>query len=813
MGTHDFVIMAQGRTKKLDRLLLVFLIVYLSIFRFAFANAEEFVIRDFIISSSKWPDCSSLQTFGASCARLENASDPEKKAISIWKNIQKITVVGRPPREPAYGNFYIISPIKLLNVYGVHWCDGLSRIMTMTWRALGYRADKLYYFGHTLADCAWRDADGILRWHLFDVSQHWFVYNRSGTHIATAKELSLDHSLLFFPSKTPIPSAPSLVQPSYVHAGHLKLPSHKMGLSLRAGEKITFLWDNIKKPYLDLYKRKNRRQRGPYKITYGNGILEYHVPSRGAYGTFEFSIPYVISDAWIEANITKNNPKTIIEFSISTDGGRHWKNVWTTGDSIGTTKTGKINICTKFDPNKRREIRKITPFGRYNFLFRYKINKFCERADDIINSLKVNIVFQHNIFSLPMLMPGENTINLKGKLQDGYHLNLQYVWYDKKGRRHVEKFIAPRLPFSDQLFISGHRWEDVRCRVLAIWPEKTTSTNSLETGSQKAFHKHGSSIFARTDSIEKFIGTRAPRHLRSPSFYTKELNRLLALEKNIGKKPVELKKLTRTIRDHILALAALREKSAEDILRKVIEEDISHPYLNKVWAAQALYQCVGRRAIPYMMKLLKKDQSIKWYDPSGRYSDDAMWLHTVSIASAILAEIGTFDKKQEAADLIADILFGKRTNIPLNKMWRGKEISWALIKALGKLGSRKHAKVLKRYLPEMSDATALAIKALGKIGDSSILPEIKKILKDYRYAPIGENCIEAIGHLGSKDDARFVYPFLSHWDEDFRAAALLALGRLGDKDSIPLIERMREKESLKWVRMLAQKTVSYLKSL
>ena len=152
--------------------------------------------------------------FGNDCIRIAGARTHEEKAIAVWRFIQQCTERGPHPKEPAYGNYYILSPLKLLNVYGVHHCDGLSRIMTTTWRALGYRAEKLYKFGHTLADCHWKDEDGISRWHVFDVAQHWYVYDRTGCHIATPDELALDHSLIYFPSKTPIPGWPSLIQPS-----------------------------------------------------------------------------------------------------------------------------------------------------------------------------------------------------------------------------------------------------------------------------------------------------------------------------------------------------------------------------------------------------------------------------------------------------------------------------------------------------------------------------------------------------------------------------------------------------------------------
>jgi hypothetical protein len=239
--------------------------------------SASYSAEEITVSCDRWPDCSSLERFGNDCVRIAGARTHEEKAVAVWRFIQQCTERGPRPKEPAYGNYYVLSPLKLLNVYGVHHCDGLSRIMTMTWRALGYRAEKLYKFGHTLADCRWKDEDGIERWHVFDAAQRWYVYDRSGRHIATPDELALDHSLIYFPSKTPIPGWPSLMQPGYVHAGHLKIKPPDTGISLREGETIEWYWGNEDKPYYNLFGKRLKKdfEHGPYPITYGNGRLVY----------------------------------------------------------------------------------------------------------------------------------------------------------------------------------------------------------------------------------------------------------------------------------------------------------------------------------------------------------------------------------------------------------------------------------------------------------------------------------------------------------------------------------------------------------
>src|SRR4030042_6220268 len=122
--------------------------------------------------SNNWPDTSTLKDFGERSIRIFQAKSNEEKAIAVWRSIQHLTVATDViPKEPALGVNYVVDPMKLLNVYGGHWCDGLSRMMEMTWRSLGYRAQKLYKFGHTFADCHWKDSDGVERWHVFDLNQ------------------------------------------------------------------------------------------------------------------------------------------------------------------------------------------------------------------------------------------------------------------------------------------------------------------------------------------------------------------------------------------------------------------------------------------------------------------------------------------------------------------------------------------------------------------------------------------------------------------------------------------------------------------
>ncbi|MFO7982371.1 MAG: hypothetical protein R6V08_02875, partial [Desulfuromonadales bacterium] len=407
--------------------------------------AADYAVTDLRVVNDRWPDAGTPETFGRDAIRLAGAETAEDEAIAVWRFIQQMTEVGTVPKEPAYGNSYVLSPEKLLNVYGVHWCDGLSRLMTRSWRALGRKADKLYKFGHTLADIHYRDTDGVDRWHVFDLSQHWFVYNRAGSHIATADELALDHSLLYYPSRTPVPDEPSPMQPSWVHAGHLPPEPHSMGFDLGAGDRVEFLFGNEGKPYMDLFPPQGRRdfEHGPYPRTYGNGrLISRHPLDKSKSGKiFSVELPYVISDVFLSLAGTVKNEGGFLKVSLSTDGGDSWRTLWRTEpEKTGAFSVNQHDICSSFDPEKGQRSGTTTPFGRYDY--RLKV----DLQDAALDDLKTTTVFQHNIFSLPMLWPGDNRISVKGSTSDGSGVRVTYRWGDGEGPNREDVRVLGRLP-------------------------------------------------------------------------------------------------------------------------------------------------------------------------------------------------------------------------------------------------------------------------------------------------------------------------------------------------------------------------------
>jgi hypothetical protein len=744
-------------------------------------DADDYAVTNIRVVNDRWPDAGSPESFGRDAIRLAGAETPEEQAIAVWRFIQQVTEVGTVPKEPAYGNFYILSPEKLLNVYGVHWCDGLSRIMTMTWRALGYRADKLYKFGHTLADIHYRDADGVERWHVFDLSQHWYVYDRSGAHIATKEELALDHSLQYYPSRTPIPDKPSPMQPSWVHAGHLNLKPHAMGISLRLGERIEFLFGNEGKPYMNLFPAGGRRdfEHGPYPLTYGNGrlITRPQVDAMAEEDVLSVEIPYVISAAFLDFRGAVETPGGSFRISLSTDGGTSWKTLWQTeAEHAGAFHVEALDFCPPFNPHKDRTIDRITPFGRYDY--KLKVELVGGRLDD----LEVTTVFQHNLFALPMLWPGVNRMSVGGAAAPGTGLKITRRWDDSRGQGHRHEQIFTALPAEYVIEAKGQQWQDVRSRSMSI--ESVTVSDPM------------------TPSVGH-VGTETSQDLPYPTVRSigKRTARQPQFERDAEQLADALQRGDRSvIADRIVALAALGDPRGAPLLARVVIKDATSPAWHKLLACQALYQSIGEEALPVLMRVLERDPDIVWAKPAGKWTADAMWLHTAAAVVAILVDVGDFPEKEKVADLIAATLRGERTQKPLKDIYRGGEIAWGLMRALGHLGGERHVDLLRRYLADKSDEAAIASEALIRIGDPSVLPDLIGLLHDAQYPPVRTAAIKGIGRFGGHEHAAMLYPFLEHWDEDFRAAAAAALGDIGNREAIAFLQDALEVETFPWVR-------------
>ena len=213
--------------------------------------------RDVWIRSDHWPDAKDLGRWARDIFRLARARTDQQRAIALWQWLHICIARGGPIALEGERGLEVPVPdtLKYLTVYGVHYCDGLSRVMVNAWQSAGAGSARkvvVKRLGHTVAELRYKDADGVVRWHAFDPQQGWYVFSRDGGHIASVAEIDADLDLLLHPVNPPRPyffaagSRENYFQhPHDLHNavwGDAPMPRHRMLLNLRRGERWRRLW-------------------------------------------------------------------------------------------------------------------------------------------------------------------------------------------------------------------------------------------------------------------------------------------------------------------------------------------------------------------------------------------------------------------------------------------------------------------------------------------------------------------------------------------------------------------------------------------
>lgn len=767
----------------------------------------------------RWPDPSNLHRFSLDAIRLMEARTNEEKALAVWRFIRMFSARtdGRNPREPALRNNYIDDPVKVLTVYGAHWCDGLARVMEAAWRALGFRAEKLYRSGHTQANVHWEDEDGISRWHLMDVSEGWYVYDRTGRHIASPDEIATDYSLIFRPSNGPVPGAAHYWGiHNWVHAPHIAWPKHSGELNLRPGEKSTRLWGNLGLPYQDNFAAKGKKdfEHGPYPVTYGNGMLQYapdlasaacknglpippeNVRVREEDGLspnihpavaastssviFPIESPFIISDAWVSGRFRRRNDSDRLTLSISTDTGKSWKEVWR-ADQTGDLVLDRLPIAEKFNIYKAVPARLVSPFGRYGYLLKAEFFASGDVTAVGLHEIEITTVTQHNIFALPQLWPGNNQITVHGEIGADTSLRITYAWKDRAGD-HQKVAIAETTPFTYRIHADGTKWEDVITTSLTL-----EAIPRIGKGSHVIAKRGDAGTAPRLAAgaafdTRKIVGSRVPAPLKTAAQYIADLG--VPAEQNRA----------------LNGLILLKDPSSLDSVKRLAFESTSFP--TKELAIQALYRIGGERSIPFLMEILQKSPAVRWKTDAGnKFVELEHWYTVASLIGQIMAEADIPAAAPHLCAVLDNILANN------NQSW---EPHAGIIRALGRLKDETSAAAIRPFLNRNADVSATAIWALGELRDHASAAAIKDIYARSDYAVQRMRAIEALAKLGRQDIFPELCTLLEHPDENMRAAAVEAMGKLENRAAIPYLEKLVVTETFPWIKAMAVDSLSTL---
>jgi len=754
------------------------------------------------IVNDRWPDASTSAAFARDAVRLSGAETDQAKALAVWQWMRRCTMRLKTVPHDHRGR-YVDDPLVILNIFGAHHCDGLSRVMQNCWRGLGYPARKYYRNGHTYADCWWVDGDGVGRFHTFDNNYGWFLFTRDGSRLATGEEIGTDFSLFDVPSRTHVPWIDKKYWMwSWVHAPHKSISDHSMLLDLAPGAELERLWGNIGRPYQDqaqlrIWYDPDPR---PYEWTYGNGIHRFAArfdpawrerlaaepvnavvrdgrlvqdhADTAAEVVYCIETPYIIADADIA--LTAEGGR--VEMAMSKDVGRTWTPV---GRWTGTGRTAHAVTLTKAGLDRRTG-----PIARYRYWLRLRLH-----AGAAVHDLRVDTIVQHNFLVLPTLLPGDNRITLNGNLAKGRAVEVTYVWDDPAGHGHTQTVKATRLPYTYTVRAAGGRWKDVRCRRLTVRAVPNDAKGNRILMAPPPPPDGAVKPVVWTDVLTLNGPDPAPA-LRTTAAYLTDLRSDSADVRRAA----------------AAGLIVRRDPKAWDALERLAYDDITTV---KYYAIQALHWTDARRAWPIEKAILEQDPKVTW--PDVPFSRPRRGMHTSPEApifdnvASLISVLCARSKTPGAAPVICEAL--KKVRYP--------EPKWGMLRSLGRLGDPAAKETVRRYVyrGRGGDPQGIAIRAAARLGDREIIPRCKTILESrWGYGPRTVAAIEALGLLGAEDGTDLLIQFLKHKDEDYRLASAEALGRIGDpKAAVPAIEAAMKVETFAAVRDTMQTAIEALR--
>ncbi|MFH1022366.1 MAG: HEAT repeat domain-containing protein [Planctomycetota bacterium] len=423
------------------------------------------------VAVNRWPDCSTVKSAIEDIFRIEGVKDAkrdEDRAFALWKWMRiLLSATGGPYTwEGLAGKERIVhDPHKIFTVYGRHMCDGLSWVMAPMWRAAGYIAFDECTPGHTIASLRYRDDDGLMRFHDFDLQSRFFHWDDTNKRVGTW-------------------TMPLIVR--RVHR-HLLAPQrlHSLRTSLRVGEIVERRWDNtghvipgrdekafdaevVKSPY---YLYQPGRMDGVYATSgeefqtfeadaapagFASALYEgsantacsapaegkaaLHPAKAGETAVFVYRLrsPYPVVDAVCEAALLKGDAADLCRLSVSTDGA-DWKPI------VTKEKTGEEKVAIAIG-REARMAKQPDVYTAYDFFVKAEFKAARGVSSVGMKGLKLTIHRQLNKRALPHLRPGENWVRVTAdRLAEGLALELE-IRYTVNGEAQSEKCLVRRFP-------------------------------------------------------------------------------------------------------------------------------------------------------------------------------------------------------------------------------------------------------------------------------------------------------------------------------------------------------------------------------
>lgn len=712
------------------------------------------------IHNDRWPDASSLRAFAEDAIRLQRARTEEEEALALYDWIARVMTIGGSPHEGAPGReVYVLDTLKMLNVYGNHWCDGQARIYETMWRSLGRQARRLYIpmRHHTIAELWWRDTDGQERWHVLDVNNGWYVRNAAGW-IASSEDIERDPLLVLAAAQDL-----KMRTKGWLRTHLTPPPEHRMGIHLRRGESYSLLWDNGGIYYVNPRTRASvsadsplYKPGGAYARFIGGGemifapdlshsawaddlaeeptnaklLAERITPaaaSRPAVFTYRFDFPYLIADAVIEGAAFRSDSKASAAISFSTDEGKSWTAAWNAAD------TGRNRVKLSLGV-EREKAGQPSVLGLYSYLIRFELQG--DPSQTAFSDLKFTHRTMMNKMTLPNLQPGWNRFKVTAQaMSPGTALEIVLEWADKGGLQRAER-IADRLPFEFEVFANTSGGATAQMRALRF-----------------------EAIALREEVTEK-----------SPPPLVERLK-------------------SGSQADRVLTIIEAGSSKQATAVRPLIEILQGEDQELRYWAADALGKIGDPQAAPALIAAVR--------DP---YEAVRM------SASVALGDL----KSKEAVPVLSELVSGK---IPVGKgyaLFVPEDVGaarWMAAQALGRIGDARAVPVLAATVVDAGGDLGLYIaKALGELGNRRAVPALIEAAKK-GDEPALRGIVEALGRIGDVSAAPVLIGLLVTGKEDARLAAAVALGQLRAPGAVAALKKVSESDPRSYVREAAAKSL------
>ncbi|KPK84885.1 MAG: hypothetical protein AMJ81_04605 [Phycisphaerae bacterium SM23_33] len=434
------------------------------------------------VVSSRWPDCSTLESAVADIFRLEGAAQgsDQAKALALWKwfRILVSSTGGAYAYEGPPGRERIVyDPHKIFTVYGHHQCDGLSWAMVPLWRAAGYMAFDECTHGHTTAALRYRDDDGVQRYHSFDPQGRFYYWDAQHNRAATRT----------------LPVMTGMVY------RHLTAPQrlHSLRTSLRIGETVQRCWQNTghvvpsgrpgSPVWPKYYEHRPGRTDGIYAVAGeqvqtlqadtdperfrgqlcdgsenvacsppAEGRAALHPAERGKAASFVYRLapPYVAVDAAVEATLLTSRDDDLCRLSLQRDGGG-WKTLFE------KQKTGAEQVKLELG-RQARQAGRPDVYTAYDILIKAEFKTAGDVRGVGMNALRVTVHRMLNKRTLPNLMPGRNTFKVTAdRIAPGWALRLD-VDYELDAKPLRQEHTIRRFPYCFRVEAPGVELRKIR---------------------------------------------------------------------------------------------------------------------------------------------------------------------------------------------------------------------------------------------------------------------------------------------------------------------------------------------------------------